>query len=135
MVACQTDQSPLRRKERFWGLEVLEMPEERIPMTYAVVETGGKQYCVTEGQTLRVERMPLAVGEEVELDRVLLVSKGGEVLVGRPLVEGARVRATVVGVGKHKKRLVMKYRPKQRYRRKLGHRQPYTLLRIQEIVA
>lgn len=135
MVACQTDQSPLRRKERFWGLEVLEMPEEQIPMTYAVVETGGKQYRVTEGQTLRVERMPLAVGEEVELDRVLLVSKGGEVLVGRPLVEGARVRATVVGVGKHKKRLVMKYRPKQRYRRKLGHRQPYTLLRIQEIAA
>lgn len=135
MIACQTDQSPLRRKERLWGLEVLEMPEEQIPMTYAVVETGGKQYRVTEGQTLRVERMPLAVGEEVELDRVLLVSRGGEVLVGRPLVEGARVRATVVGVGKHKKRLVMKYRPKQRYRRKLGHRQPHTLLRIQEIVA
>ncbi len=111
------------------------MMEEQIPMTYAVVETGGKQYRVTEGQTLRVERLPLAVGEEVELDRVLLVSKGGEVLVGRPLVEGARVRATVVGEGKHKKRLVMKYRPKQRYRRKLGHRQPYTLLRIQEIVA
>lgn len=104
-------------------------------MTYAVVEAGGKQYRVTEGQTLKVERMPQSIGEEVELDRVLLVSKGDEVLVGRPLVEGARVRATVVGAGKHKKRLVMKFRPKQRYRRKLGHRQPYTLLRIDEIVA
>jgi len=104
-------------------------------MVYAVVETGGKQYRVEEGQVIKVERLPQSTGDELELDRVLLVAKGEDVLVGRPLVEGARVRATVVGEGKNKKRVVMKFRPKQRYRRKLGHRQPYTLLRIEEIVA
>ncbi|MGQ9584017.1 MAG: 50S ribosomal protein L21 [Anaerolineae bacterium] len=104
-------------------------------MAYAVIETGGKQYRVQEGQVLKVERLPQETGEALELDRVLLVSKEGDVRIGRPLVEGARVRATVVGEGKNRKRLTMKYRPKQRYRRKLGHRQPYTLLRIEEIVA
>jgi len=103
-------------------------------MAYAVVETGGKQYRVQEGQVIKVERLPQSAGEELELDRVLLVAGEEDVLIGRPLLEGARVRATVVGEGKNKKRVVMKYRARQGYRRKLGHRQPYTLLRIEEIL-
>jgi len=101
---------------------------------YAVVETGGKQYKVAVGDTVDVERMPVSAGETVELDRVLLVADGDRVMVGQPLVEGARVRATVLDEVKGKKVIVFKYRPKVRYRRKTGHRQRYTRLRIDEIV-
>ncbi len=102
---------------------------------YAVVETGGKQYRVTVGQTIEVEKLPFAVGEKVELDKVLLVADGDEVKVGQPIVKGAKVLATVVEHGKGKKIIVFKYKPKERYRRKKGHRQAYTRLRIEEIVA
>ncbi len=101
---------------------------------YAVVETGGKQYRVTVGQTIEVEKLPFAVGERVELDKVLLVADGDEVKVGQPTVKGAKVLATVVEHGKGKKIIVFKYKPKERYRRKKGHRQAYTRLRIEEIV-
>lgn len=102
---------------------------------YAVVETGGKQYRVTVGQTIEVEKLPFAVGEKVELDKVLLVADGDEVKVGQPIVKGAKVLATVVEHGKGKKIIVFKYKPKERYRRKKGHRQAYTRLRIEKIVA
>lgn len=102
---------------------------------YAVVETGGKQYRVTVGQTIEVEKLPFAVGERVELDKVLLVADGDEVKVGQPTVKGAKVLATVVEHGKGKKIIVFKYKPKERYRRKKGHRQAYTRLRIEKIVA
>ncbi len=102
---------------------------------YAVVETGGKQYRVTVGQTIEVEKLPFAVGEKVELDKVLLVADGDEVKVGQPTVKGAKVLATVVEHGKGKKIIVFKYKPKERYRRKKGHRQAYTRLRIEKIVA
>ena len=101
---------------------------------YAIVEMGGKQYKVSVGETVDVDKMPAKVGETVELDRVLLVSDGDEVMVGRPLLEGAKVLATVVGQGKGKKIIVFKYKPRVRYRRKLGHRQPYTRLKIDKIV-
>ncbi len=100
---------------------------------YAVFETGGKQYKVSPGQVLDVERLPEA-GETVELDRVYLVSDGEKVTVGRPTVEGAKVVATVVEEGKGDKVLVFKYKPKVRYRRKKGHRQPYTRLAVKEIL-
>ena len=103
-------------------------------MEYAVVETGGKQYRVEAGLVIQVERLPQATDEQLELERVLLVAKDDEVQIGRPLVDGAMVRATVLGETRTKKRLAMKYRAKQRYRRKYGHRQTYTLLRIDEIV-
>jgi len=102
---------------------------------YAVVETGGKQYRVTVGQTIEVEKLPFAVGEKVELDRVLLVADGDEVKVGQPTVKGAKILATVVEHGKGKKIIIFKYKPKERYRRKKGHRQAYTRLRIEKIVA
>ncbi len=101
---------------------------------YAVVETGGKQYKVSVGETVDVERLPFEVGETVELDRVLLVADGDKVYVGKPTVEGAKVVATVTEHFKGPKIIILKHRPRKRYRRKKGHRQPYTRLTINEIV-
>lgn len=100
---------------------------------YAIVETGGKQYRVAEGDVITVERLPGSEGDEVTLDRVLMIAGNGEVKVGTPLVAGAKVTATVVEVGKHPKILVFKYKPKKNYRRRKGHRQPYTRLKITKI--
>jgi large subunit ribosomal protein L21 len=102
---------------------------------YAVVESGGKQYRVSEGQIIDVEKLSCEVGQEVELDRVLLVAKEGDVQVGRPTVEGASVVGTVVEQPRGRKIVVFKYKPKQRYRRKTGHRQQYTRLRIDKIIS
>ncbi len=101
---------------------------------YAVVETSGKQYKVSAGEIVEVDKLSLEVGEKVELERVLLLSDGEEVRVGQPTVEGAKVLATVTGHVKGPKIIVFKYRPRQRYRRKKGHRQTYTRLTIDEIV-
>jgi large subunit ribosomal protein L21 len=97
---------------------------------YAIIQTGGKQYRVREGDTIRVESMSGSDSENVELDDVLLVSRGGDVTVGDPSISGARVRADVVGNGRGKKVVVLKYKNKTRYRRRLGHRQSYTDLKI-----
>ena len=102
---------------------------------YAVIETGGKQYKVQVGQTIDVELLDAVVGEVIQLDRVLMVAGDANVQVGRPTVDGATVGATVVEHGRGRKVVVFKYRPKQRYRVKKGHRQNYTRLRIDEIVA
>ena len=101
---------------------------------YAVIETGGKQYKVTPGQTIDVERLDVAEGKTVELDRVLLIADGDKVRVGTPTVDGAKVVATSQGEGKGKKIIVFKYKPKVRYRKKTGHRQFYTRLVIDKIV-
>ena len=100
---------------------------------YAVVETGGKQYKVSPGQTIEVEKLT-ASGDTVELDKVYLVADGDKVIVGNPTVPGAKVIANVVGNGKGDKVIVYKFKAKVRYRRKKGHRQPYTKLAIKEIV-
>ena len=101
---------------------------------YAVVKTGGKQYRVQEGDVLFVEKLDAEVDSSVELTEVLAV--GGETLnVGTPLVAGAKVIAKVIAQGKAKKILVMKYKRKKDYRRKNGHRQPYTKLIIEKIEA
>ena len=101
---------------------------------YAVVETSGKQYKVSAGEIVEVDKLPLEVGEKIELDRVLLVADGEDVRVGRPTVEGAKVCATVTDHVKGPKIIIFKFRPRQRYRRKKGHRQTYTRLTIDEIV-
>ena len=101
---------------------------------YAVIETGGKQYRVSEGDAINVEKLPYQVGDEVEFDRVLLVSGEKGVTIGQPVVKGAKVVAKVESEGRGPKILVWKYRPKQRYRRRKGHRQAYTCLRIEKIV-
>jgi large subunit ribosomal protein L21 len=100
---------------------------------YAVIESGGKQYRVEEGATLKVESLEAAPGASVTLDRVLLVADGSQVTVGAPHVAGASVQATVLGHGRGRKVIVFKYKPKAHYRRKQGHRQDFTHLRIDKI--
>lgn len=101
--------------------------------SFAIVETGGKQYRVHEGDTIRVESLDGDEGDTVSLDLVKLVSLNGETSVGTPNVEGAKVQAEVVNKGKGKKIVVFKYKAKTRYRRKNGHRQNFTDLRITDI--
>ncbi len=102
---------------------------------YAVVSTGGKQYKVQKGETLRIEKIPGDVGGKVTLDQVLLVADGESIRVGQPMVEKAAVQASIVEQDKAKKILVFKYKRRKRYRRKAGHRQPYTAIRIDGIEA
>ena len=101
---------------------------------YAIVQTGGKQYRVQQGDTIRVESLPGDDGDEVELTEVLMVSEDGSVTVGTPAVPGAQVTAEVVGSGRGKKIIIYKQKPKTRYRRKKGHRQDFTRLAIRQIV-
>jgi len=101
---------------------------------YAIIETGGKQYKVNPGQTIDVERLSVAEGGTVELDRVLLIADGERLVVGTPTVDGAKVVATAKGEGKGKKVIVFRYKSKVRYRKKTGHRQLYTRLVIDKIV-
>lgn len=101
---------------------------------YAVIETGGKQYRVQEGDVLFIEKIKAEDGEQYVFDKVLAVSKDGSITTGNP-VEGATVSAKVLGQGKSKKIIVFKYKPKKGYRRKQGHRQPYTKVQIEKINA
>jgi large subunit ribosomal protein L21 len=102
---------------------------------YAIIETGGKQYKVAEGDVLFLEKLEVAEGDSVAFDQVLVVSKGGNLVVGAPLVAGAKVTAKVEKQGKDKKIIVYKYKAKKNYRRKQGHRQPYTKVVIEKIEA
>jgi large subunit ribosomal protein L21 len=102
--------------------------------TYAIVETGGKQYKVAPGQKVDVDRLAVAEGKDVELSRVLLIADEKDTIVGSPNIDGAKVIATCLGEHKGKKIIVFKYKPKVRYRRKKGHRQLYATLEIKEIV-
>lgn len=102
---------------------------------YAVIETGGKQYRVQQGDLVKVEKLAVAEGETVIFDRVLLVSGENGVKIGSPVVDGATVSGTVKRQGKAKKIIVFKYKPKKNYRRKNGHRQPYTQILIDAVNA
>lgn len=102
---------------------------------YAIIETGGKQYKVAPGSVIQVEKLEAKEGETVTFDKVLFVNKDGQVKVGTPTVEGATVKGTVKEHGKGKKVVVFKYKPKKNYRRKQGHRQPYTKVVVDEINA
>lgn len=102
---------------------------------YAVIATGGKQYRVSEGDILRVEKIAGEVGETVALDRVLMVAEGDDVTIGTPVVENAVVNASIVEQAKAKKVLVFKYKRRKRFRRKQGHRQPFTAIKIDNIVS
>lgn len=104
-------------------------------MKYAIVEDGGKQYKAVEGTTIDVDRFPAEIGDQIDLERVLLVVDGEDVQVGTPLVTGVKVQATVVDQVKGPKLIVFKYKPKKRIRVKTGHRQKYTRLMIESIVA
>lgn len=102
---------------------------------YAVVKTGGKQYKVAPGEQLKVEQLPADVGAEVILDSVLAVGEGESVRLGQPLVAGASVKATVVAHGRHPKVKIFKMRRRKHYQKHQGHRQGFTEIRIESIVA
>jgi len=101
---------------------------------YAIIRSGGKQYRVEPDQVIDVDRLPATVGATIELSDVLMVAGDGDVQVGQPLVAGARVIAEVIEHGRDDKVVVFKYKAKTRYRRKKGHRQPYTRLAIRHIL-
>ena len=102
---------------------------------YAVVASGGKQYRVQEGDTLKIEKIPGEVGTDVAFDQVLMVSDGDDVKIGQPVLENAVVNGTIIEQGKGRKILVFKYKRRKRYRRKQGHRQLFTAVKIGTIEA
>lgn len=99
-------------------------------MTFAVIESGGKQHRVTEGEVLRLEKLDVAPGSEVVFDRVLMVAEGDRVEVGKPYVAGSSVKAEVLEHDRAKKVTIIKFRRRQDYRKKQGHRQWFTAVRI-----
>ena len=102
---------------------------------YAIVNTGGKQYKIQHGDVLRVEKIPGEVGSPVSFDKVLMFSDGENVNIGRPVLDNVAVKGHIVDQGKGKKIIVFKYKRRKRYRRKLGHRQQYTEIKIDSIEA
>lgn len=104
-------------------------------MNFAVIQTGGKQYKVAPGETLKIEKLPgeLKAGDKIVFDQVLLVNDGSKTLVGAPLVVGATVEAILEEEGRDKKIIVIRYRQKSRYFKKNGHRQPFMSVKISAI--
>jgi large subunit ribosomal protein L21 len=102
-------------------------------MKYAIIEDGGKQYKAVIGESIEVDRYPLQVGEEIDMDRVLLIADGENIKVGTPFIQGAKIEATVVAQVKGPKVVVFRYKAKERIRSKTGHRQQYTRVRIDAI--
>ena len=110
-----------------------EYTYEEVFYMYAIIETGGKQYKVAEGDIITVEKLAVEAGSEYTFDKVLVLAKDGDVKVGAPYVEGAAVTASVIGDGKAKKVVVYKYKPKKGFHKKRGHRQPFTKLQIKSL--
>ena len=108
--------------------------QQKVTVMYAVIRTGGKQYKVAPGETLKVELIPAEVGSEMVLDQVLMVASGESVRLGAPTLAGTTVKATVVGHGRGEKLSIFKMRRRKNYRRHQGHRQGFTELRIDGIV-
>ena len=102
-------------------------------MKYAIIEAGGKQYRAEEGKRLTVDLLTAEIGDKIVLDKVVLFVDGDSVTIGTPYIEGASVKTTVDDQIKGKKILVFKYKPKKNYRKRYGHRQPYTEIQIQKI--
>lgn len=100
---------------------------------FGIIRTGGKQYKVSPGDKIKVEKIDAKVGDEITLEDVLLVADGDKVSVGTPNVKGSKVKAKVLDQGREKKKIVFKYKPKTRYRVKRGHRQNYTEIEIKDI--
>ncbi len=102
---------------------------------YAIVETGGKQYKVSQGDILKVEKIDAQSGSEFELNKILFINKDGDILTGAPYIQNAKVLAEVIDSEKDKKVIVFKFKNRKGYQRKKGHRQIYTKLKIKDIVA
>ncbi|GAB5604579.1 50S ribosomal protein L21 [Sideroxyarcus sp. TK5] len=102
---------------------------------YAVIKTGGKQYRVVQGETLKIETVAGDVGGEIVLDKVLAVGDGAGIKIGKPMLEGATVKATIISNGRHDKVTIFKMRRRKHYQKHQGHRQNYTEIRIDGISA
>jgi large subunit ribosomal protein L21 len=102
---------------------------------YAVIKTGGKQYKVSEGQTLKVEKLNAEEGASIDLNEVLMVADGDDIKVGAPFIDGGKVTATVASQGRGKKVMIVKFRRRKHHRKQMGHRQSYTELKIEKITA
>ena len=108
---------------------------KQVNLMYAVIESGGKQHRVREGETLQLEKLDVPAGENICFDRVLLVGEGAEVRVGTPLVKGSQVSADVLDHGRGPKIDVVKFKRRKKYRRRQGHRQDYTTVKVTGIKA
>ena len=97
---------------------------------YAIIRTGGKQYRVSEGDEIFVEKLNAEAGDEIKFEEVLAIGEGDDITWGKPFVDGASVTADLVKNGKGKKIEILKYKPKKGYRRRMGHRQPYSKIKI-----
>ncbi len=102
---------------------------------YAVIQTGGKQYRVKEGETLKVEKLEVEPGSEIDFDKVLLIQSDDGLAVGKPLLDGGKVTAKVLSQGRHKKVNIIKFRRRKHHMKKMGHRQYYTEVQISSISA
>lgn len=100
---------------------------------YAVIQTGGKQYRVAKGDVIRVEQLPVEVGQTVDFDKVLMLADGEKQQVGRPTVEGAKVSAEVLEQGREKKIFILKFKRRKHHMKRQGHRQNFTAVRITDI--
>ena len=106
-----------------------------LTLMYAVIQTGGKQYRVEQGTTLKIEKLELGAGDSVEFDKVLMIQSGDAVNVGTPFINGGKVTATVVSQGRHKKVKILKFRRRKHHMKHMGHRQYYTEIQITGISA
>jgi large subunit ribosomal protein L21 len=97
-------------------------------MTFFIIQTGGKQYKVSSGQKLKIEKLDVGKDDRIVFDKVLLTADGDNVKIGTPYVEGAKIEAKILKQGRERKKIVFKYSPKSRYRKKKGHRQEFTEL-------
>jgi large subunit ribosomal protein L21 len=104
-------------------------------MSYAVIVTGGKQYRVAEGQTIKLEKIEAATGDNIAFDKVLLIANGEDLKIGQPVVEGAKVTAEVIAQGRHKKVKIMKFKRRKHSMKQAGHRQWFTEVKITGISA
>ena len=102
---------------------------------YAVIKTGGKQYKVSEGETLKIEKLNADAGSSIDLNQVLMVADGDDVKIGTPFLDGGKVSATIESHGRHKKIRIIKFKRRKHYRRQMGHRQDFTEIKIEKISA
>ena len=102
---------------------------------YAVIKTGGKQYKVSEGETLKIEKLNADAGSSIDLNEVLMVADGDDVKIGTPFLDGGKVSATIESHGRHKKIRIIKFKRRKHYRRQMGHRQDFTEIKIEKISA
>ncbi len=117
------------------SLDIMSIYESEVLFVFAIIETGGKQYKVNEGDVVFIEKLEVTDGDSITFDRVLAIGGGADFKTGSPCINGASVTATVIKNGKAKKIYIMKYKAKKNEKKKMGHRQPYTKVQINQIIA